>query len=437
MSHVSGDHVEKESATVTLLQRDILRVKCEDPSLGSYQVAKRLSRDGSAVSHSWQNLKQVFAQFPLGEFARLVIEGQKAGVFEDKEAYVPKRYKVGRPALGIRWEDGKKVLGEPRDVERVRGIFNDALQGRPPSHSADKWKVSRGDIYKILRNRDYLKLRIIDEKTFNAVQITPKSAPRVTYKKLGLTWINGRLEPDEDAEKIKRMFERRKAEKYYFEIGKELGLDQFQARRIIRDPTYAGYRFAEGKLVRVTWITPIINLKTWQEVQGLNLRYMARQKQKESAVQQQRRVKDTLPAKIEQIAEDTGFKRVYIADKLLHMKREGEVVQLFDGTWHKKDALTDAIKQTIEQKNWRSFKVRSGWEDRDKILRILLSGPATWLQLIEEAKLNRGRVTYWLEVFMNDGIVTKGKGRHDKFTVPPDLAGDLRKLYAMLEAFRK
>ena len=437
MNHVSSNHVEKESATITLLQRDILRVKCEDPALGPYQVAKKLDRDGSAVSHSWQNLKQVFAQFPLGEFARLVIEGQKAGVFEDKEAYVPKRYKVGRPALGIKWENGKKVLGEPKDVERVKGIFNDAMQGRPPSHSADKWKISRGDIYKILRNRDYLKLRIIDEKTFNAVQITPKSAPRVTYKKPGLTWMNGRLEPDQDASKIKQMFERRKAEKYYFEIGKEWGFDQHQARRIIRDPTYAGYRFAEGKLVRVTWITPIISLKTWQEAQGLNLRYRARQKQKEDAVQQQRRITDCLPAKIEQIIKNTDLKRAYIADKLLHMKREGAVVQLFDGTWHKKDALTDAIKQTIEQKNWRSFKVRSGWEDRDKILRSLLSGPATWLQLIEETKLNRGRVTHWLEVFRKDGIVTKGSGRHDKFTVTPDLAGDLRKLYAMLKAFRK
>lgn len=437
---VSRNHAKKRKMTISVLMQMIVEALAEEPTLIPYQVAKKIKRDSSSVKHSYDTLKGY--RLFLKPFVEAFIEAEKKGAFEEKGVYISRRFGVGRPGLGIKWENGEKVPGDPRDVQIVQEIFAGLKAGTPPSQIAKQHHVSREGIYKIASNRDYVKLGIIDEATFNAVQSAPDRAPRMAFKKYGLQWINGCLEPDRDSRNIPKMFEMRKEGKYYREIGEEFGLTQFQVRSIIKDPNYAGYRWSKGKwkggeLVRVPWITPIISLETWQAVQGLNFRWKARKKQKKQFDQRLRKVEDLLPATAYQIQKATNFKPSTVGDYLRELKKQQRAVQLFNGLWYRKDPLTDAIKQTTEQKGWKSFMIRSGWNSRDKILKALMEQPATWLQLIQMTKLPRGRVSYWLKSLRKDGIVKRQKGRFGKFYVSKEVAEDLRRLYAMLEALGK
>lgn len=436
----SRNHFQEKERTlvITPLMVKWLRAMVEQPKIRPYQVAPKIGEDKASVGHSFSNLK---AKRSLARaFSSLYLEAERRGVFEDKTLYVPRR--GGRPSLGIKWVDGQKAPGEPEDVKFVQEIFADLEQGIPPTEVAKKHenKISRETIYKMSRNYDYVRLGIVKKETFDAVQTALDKAPRMAFKKFGLHWVKGRLELDEDADAAHRIFAMRKAKNTYCQIGKKIfGFherhDERKVCSIIHDPWYAGYHLTkEGNFERLPWITPIVNLETWKEIQSLDF---TNKWLKDKFAENLKKVEDLLPATASQMQKATNFKPLTLYNYLRTLKEQGRATRLFNGVWYKQDPWTEMINKIVEETKWRSFKVRMGWERRDSILKYLLLQPASWSGIIDRTKLPSDSVSWWLELLQKDGIVKKENSYYGKYHIPQKAADYLRRLYGTLELMEK
>lgn len=436
----SRNHLQEEKGTlvITPLMVKWLRFMVEHPTIRPYQAAQKIGEDKASVGHSFStlNAKRSLARV----FSSLYLEAERRGVFEDKDLYVPRR--GGRPSLGIKWVDGQKAPGEPEAVKFVQEIFADLEQGITPTEVVKKHekKISRESVYKMSKNYDYVRVGILKKETFDAVQRALDKAPRMAFKKFGLQWKHGRLEPDEDADAVHRIFTMRKAGKTYRQIGKKIfGLherhDERKVCSMIHDPWYAGYHLTkEGKKERLPWITPIVSLETWKDVQGLDF---TNKWLKNKFVENLKKVEELLPAMASQLQKATNFKPLTLYTYLRTLKEQGRAIRLFNGVWYKQDSWTGMINKIVEETKWRSFKVRMGWERRDSILKYLLLQPASWSEIIDRTKLPSDSVSWWLELLQKDGIVKKENSYYGKYSIPQRAIDYLRRLYGTLELLEK
>ena len=448
----------KERTVLTPLQLRILQLIAERGEIPMpSEIAKELDENIGSISNSLKSLKQNLDV--IRQFGQSLAKAEKKDAFgKSKRDFWQVRDRTliekskqgywiagGRRPYGVKVEEGVVYFRPPEAIAKIQLAFKLRDEGVPYSKIEEltgipepryvitnpvycgnvRWK---GIVYPG-KHKDR---EIISQELFERVQ--PVKGGHFKRPPLLMKKIRGRFVwENENAEKTAiQIFEMRKKERTFVEIGEKFGIKPRALQEMINNPRYAGKEWVNGELVNDPYIDAKIDFNLWQAARKVSLRDKLVKSRRKQLKDNIHKVWKALPGAIRELENKTGLSMHQITLSLEHLKPR--IVRLQDARWYRKDDLTLLLRRKLEEKGFQTLipKYPRGIDTRDKILNILIEKPATSAQIKKKIGYD---VSNQLKKYMADGLIEE-RSDHEYY-INKENAKFVRMAEDMLQAIRR